>query len=189
MTDLDPWNWKEVQHSENTTNEKVTNGISNHCESENSSLGFEDSFIVAENNNCNEKTKTEPENTTNNISGNKPEHQPLPDSQTYLKGLERKLDKLKKNSKLVDALSEKREDCLRSLIQSDLSGNNSNNDLLLELEASLNTDSAVHNLYRQIQPVQAVTVGETVHIVKYDQLEEQRLEADAEEEGESPASR
>ncbi|XP_061387159.1 uncharacterized protein LOC133322127 [Musca vetustissima] len=187
MTDLDPW---KVQHPENSnTNGTVTNGTNNTTESENASLGFEDSFIAeAENNNC-DSDKNEQEKSNTTTDNQKPEHQPLPDSQTYLKGLERKLDKLKKNSKLVEALSEKRDDCLRSLIQSDLSGNNSNNDLMLELEASINSDSAVHNLYRQIQPVQAVTVGETVHIVKYDQLEEQRLEADAEEDGELPASR
>lgn len=105
---------------------------------------------------------------------------------------ERKLQKLKKSSKLVDALAEKREDCLRSLVQNDIpNGGSSQNDLLLDLEASiLNNDSAVHNLYRQIQPVQPVTVGETVHIVKYDQLEEQRLELEAaDEEDDSPASR
>ncbi|XP_058975146.1 uncharacterized protein LOC131801093 [Musca domestica] len=188
MTDLDPWKVQvqHPEHSNSATNGKLTDEINNSTETANSALGFEDSFIGAENNNCS-SDKKRPENT--NKSHNKPEHQPLPDSQTYLKGLERKLDKLKKNSKLVEALSEKRSDCLRSLIQGDLSGSNSNNDLLLELEASINSDSAVHNLYRQIQPVQAVTVGETVHIVKYDQLEEQRLEADAEENGELPASR
>lgn len=104
---------------------------------------------------------------------------------------ERKLDNLKKNSKLVDALSEKRNDCLRSLIQNDLSGSGCNNDLLLELETSIvNSDSAVHNLYRQLQPVQPITIGETVHIVKFDQLEEQRLEADEPvAEDEEPVSR
>lgn len=104
---------------------------------------------------------------------------------------EHKLEKLKKSSKLVDALSEKRDDCLRSMLQNN-SDSTCNNDLLLELETSItNSDSAVQNLYRQLQPVQPVTVGETVHIVKYDQLEEQRLEVQANEDLEVnlPASR
>ncbi|XP_075147364.1 uncharacterized protein LOC142221491 [Haematobia irritans] len=173
MTDPDPWS---VQHPENCSNGNLTNG---NPPPESSGVGFEDSFTTFVDNNI--------QGENNSCADNKVEHQPLPDSQTYLKSLERKLDKLKKNSKLVDALSEKRNDCLRSLIESDLSANSGrNNDLLLELEASVgNTDSAIQNLYRQIQPVQPVTVGETVHIVKYDQLEEQRLEAD--ESGESIA--
>lgn len=88
-------------------------------------------------------------------------------------------------------MSEKRDDCLRSMLQNN-SSSTSNNDLLLELETSIiNSESTVQNLYRQIQPVQPVTVGETVHIVKYDQLEEQRLEAEANEDQEEnlPASR
>lgn len=91
----------------------------------------------------------------------------------------------------MEALSEKRDDCLRSMLQ-ETTTNGYNNELLLELEANINnSDSAVQNLYRQIQPIQPVTVGETVHIVKYDQLEEQRLEAESNEESEEnlPASR
>lgn len=100
---------------------------------------------------------------------------------------ERKLEKLKKGSKLVSALSEKRDECLRSMLQDNSSSISSNNEHLLDLDASVtNTDSAVQNLFRQIQPVQPVTVGETVHIVKYDQLEEQRLEVEAEATNEEP---
>ncbi|XP_013106963.2 uncharacterized protein LOC106086724 [Stomoxys calcitrans] len=188
MTDPDPWS---VQHPENCTNGHNPTSSATESSVDSDCVGFEDSFTTFSNNN---NTQEERNFSSDN---NKPEHQPLPDSQTYLKSLERKLSNLKKNSKLVDALTEKRNDCLRSLVQSDLSRNGScNNDLLLELEASIgNTDSAVHNLYRQIQPIQPVTVGETVHIVNYDQLEEQRLTADeeaesfAEEEASLPASR
>lgn len=89
---------------------------------------------------------------------------------------ERKLEKLKKGSKLVDALSEKREDCWRSLLRNELNRSSSNG-LLIELEERVsNSNSAVQSLYRQIQPIQPITVGETVHILKFEQLEQQRLE-------------
>lgn len=95
----------------------------------------------------------------------------------------------------MDALSEKRNDCLRALLGNEPT--NGANDTLLELESNItNSDSTLQTIYRQIQPVQPVTVGETVNIVEFDQLEEQRLQAEAEaekqqtaDEEELPASR
>ncbi|XP_065372361.1 uncharacterized protein LOC135964174 [Calliphora vicina] len=179
----DPWSVQgtnEVTRQDNSTNESKENNQRKSADPRNDSqtLGFEDSFIQ-EDNNSNTIVVADSDKTSSKEDAHT-EHQPLSDSETYLQSLERKLEKLKKGSKLVDALSEKRDDCLRSMLQSN-SSNGFNNDTLLELEASItNSDSAVQNLYRQIQPVQPVTVGETVHIVKYDQLEEQRLEAETE---------
>ncbi|XP_037809097.1 uncharacterized protein LOC119601920 [Lucilia sericata] len=190
----DPWSVQgtnEVIRQDNSTKESKENSPTESADLRNDSqtLGFEDSFIQEKDKNSNTFEATSAEDTSKEVVDS--QHQPLPDSETYLQSLERKLEKLKKGSKLVDALAEKREDCLRSMLQNN-SSQGLNNDILLELEASItNSDSAVQNLYRQIQPVQPVTVGETVHIVKYDQLEEQRLEQEAAEELDEnlPASR
>ncbi|KAI8130046.1 hypothetical protein FF38_06144 [Lucilia cuprina] len=190
----DPWSvqgTKEVIRQDNSTNKSKESTPSESPDKRNDSqtLGFEDSFIQEKDTNSNTFEAPSAEDSSKEVVGS--QHQPLPDSETYLQSLERKLEKLKKGSKLVDALAEKREDCLRSMLQNN-SSQGLNNDILLELEASItNTDSAVQNLYRQLQPVQPVTVGETVHIVKYDQLEEQRLEQEAAEELDEnlPASR
>lgn len=76
MTDSDPWSVKQPEND--IINRKVVNGDNQSTLQKNSS-GFEDSFIPADNNNSHEGS--------NNSCNNKPEHQPLPDSQTYLKGL------------------------------------------------------------------------------------------------------
>ncbi|KAL9894584.1 uncharacterized protein LOC119644215 [Glossina fuscipes] len=106
----------------------------------------------------------------------------LRDSNNYIQSLERKLEKLKKDSKLVDALSEKREDCWRSLLRSEVNRSSSNG-VLIELEERVSdSNSAIQSLYRQIQPIQPITVGETVHILKFEQLEQQqRLEDESTE--------
>lgn len=89
---------------------------------------------------------------------------------------------MKKGSKLVDALSEKREDCWRSLLRSEVNRSSSNG-VLIELEERVSdSNSAIQSLYRQIQPIQPITVGETVHILKFEQLEQQqRLEDESTE--------
>lgn len=84
----DPWS---VQKSDIATEEEksINNGDEN-GESDlgepTKSLGFEDSFITDNNSN-----KGEDNNYTavieNNSNSSLAEHQPLPDSQTYLKGL------------------------------------------------------------------------------------------------------
>lgn len=79
MTDSDPWSVKQPEND--IINRKVVNGDNQSTLRKNSS-GFEDSFIPpADNNNSHEHEGS------NNSCNNKPEHQPLPDSQTYLKGL------------------------------------------------------------------------------------------------------
>ncbi|CAD6992832.1 unnamed protein product [Ceratitis capitata] len=95
--------------------------------------------------------------------------EPLPDSDTYLRGLERKLQKIKKGANLVEALAEKRNDCLRQLLHS--SDPENNNDILA-------LDQPLNNIefYRHLQPIQALSVGELVHIVNYDQLQQEQTQ-------------
>ncbi|XP_055847841.1 coiled-coil domain-containing protein 32 [Episyrphus balteatus] len=159
----DPWlvrektiNQESVENSPTDTNSNETNF--NLIESQ-TSLQFEDNFLPTH-------------NILNNASSNKESTQQpsrLPDSEDYLQSLEKKLKKIKKNPKILEALSEKRAECLRNLLEDNLF---INKDESLELDAPISSgDSAVQELYRHIQPVQALSVGETVHIVKYDQLE------------------
>ncbi|XP_055906382.1 uncharacterized protein LOC129941708 [Eupeodes corollae] len=167
----DPWlvrektiNQKSLENSPTDLNSNETNF--NLSDSQ-SSLQFEDNFLPTHNiaNASIEKETTE--------------HSRLPDSEDYLQSLEKKLKKIKKNPKILEALSEKRAECLRNLLEDNLF---INKDETLELDAPISSgDSAVQELYRHhIQPVQALSVGEIVHIVKYDQLEaEEDLEETA----------
>lgn len=96
--------------------------------------------------------------------------------------LERKLNKLKKSPKLLEALSEKRGECLRTFLKEDessLSGHRNrlpeeydhdHEDFHLNEQCITDSDNVVQNLYRHLQPKQAVTIGETVHLIKHDQL-------------------
>lgn len=165
----DPWlvrektiNQESLENSSTDTNSNET--TLNQIES-NTTLQFEDNFLPTH-------------NSINTSSNNKSsQHSRLPDSEDYLQSLEKKLKKIKKNPKILEALSEKRAECLRNLLEDNLF---INKDESLELDAPISTgDSAVQELYRHIQPVQALSVGETVHIVKYDQLEpEEDIEGD-----------
>ncbi|XP_017859655.1 PREDICTED: uncharacterized protein LOC108611481 [Drosophila arizonae] len=92
--------------------------------------------------------------------------EPLPDSASYLQLLERKLQKVQKGTKLLDSLQAKKEDCMRSLLAS--SGVPEKTfEQLLEFDTPIESG----RLHRHLLPVQAVTVGETLEIVKYDELE------------------
>ena len=101
---------------------------------------------------------------------------------------ERKLQKLKKESKLVDALAQAKERSLRDLLNQ--SQNTSSSGLLSSLDDSLldcsngggSGNAAVQEVFRHLQPVQAVTAAERVQILQYDQLElSLREQATAEE--------
>lgn len=108
------------------------------------------------------------DNFTSEDNKNIRPHQPLPDSATYLQLLERKLAKVQKGSKLLDSLQQKREDCMRELLSSDGITTRSL-DQVLELDTPVESG----RLQRHLLPIQALTIGETVHIVKHDALEEQ----------------
>lgn len=71
-------------------------------------------------------------------------------------------------------MAKKREDCFENLLNSNSTTTTwTNNDVELDDPISSHGDSAVQEIYRHICPVQPLNVGEIVHIVKYDQLEEQ----------------
>lgn len=93
---------------------------------------------------------------------------------------ERKLKKVQKGSKLLDSLQEKKQDCMRNLL-------GSNGVPASTLEQLLEFDTPIESgrLHRHLLPVQAVTVGETLHIVDHDALEEQKEEEQEEKEAES----
>jgi len=96
----------------------------------------------------------------------------LPDSKRYLESLEKKLKKLKNDPKILEQLAQKREECLKNLINNSFSLDNS----YVELDAPVGGDSAVHDIYRHLYPIQPITVGETFHIINYDQLQEKDTE-------------
>ncbi|KAM8707008.1 hypothetical protein ACLKA7_011162 [Drosophila subpalustris] len=89
-------------------------------------------------------------------------------SANYLQSLERKLQRVQKGAKLLDSLQEKKQDCMRNLLASDGLP-------ATTLEQLLELDTPIESgrLHRHLLPVQAVTVGETLHIVKHDALERQ----------------
>lgn len=83
------------------------------------------------------------------------------------------MKKVQKGSKLLDSLQEKREDCMRNLL---LGSNGEVPATTIEQLLELDTPIESGRLHRHLLPVQAVTVGETLHIVEHDALEEQKDE-------------
>ncbi|XP_018788377.1 PREDICTED: uncharacterized protein LOC108968673 [Bactrocera latifrons] len=167
----DPW---LVQNSaqQNNSVENGTRGNGVHQQQgeekfEQAPLEFEDNFAPTP-----EKNRSDKPSTSAKIDGNNSSThclEPLPDSDNYLRGLERKLQKIKKGANLVEALTEKRNDCLRHLLNS---GDADNNNEVLALDQPLNNIE----FYRHLQPVQALSVGELVHIVKHDQLQQDQAQ-------------
>lgn len=80
---------------------------------------------------------------------------------------ERKLAKVQKGNKLLDSLRDKRQDCMRGLLASE-GVPVSIFEQFLELETPIESG----RLHRHLLPVQAVNVGETVHIVDHDELQQ-----------------
>ncbi|XP_053945333.1 uncharacterized protein LOC128854902 [Anastrepha ludens] len=168
----DPWMVQNSgQQNNSVENGAKDNSILQEPSKENSELApleFEDNFAPASNAHIRDNF----ENTVSPRSGKKNSNtiacavEPLPDSDNYLRGLERKLQKIKKGANLVEALAEKRNDCLRQLLNN---GDPDNNNAVLALDQPLNNPE----FYRHLQPVQAISVGELVHIVKYDQLQQE----------------
>lgn len=110
----------------------------------------------------------------------------LPDSDTYLAALERRLKRIKTNPTVLQQLAERREACMQQLLNDSSA---SNYDQL---------DEPVFNneLLRIIRPEQtALTAAELAHLVKHDHLEEvhqeeQQQQQEGEESGtESSTSR
>lgn len=92
----------------------------------------------------------------------------LPDSQEYLSQLESKLKQLTKK-KGEKSFRQNKEEILGNLIRSEskqILGILSDSDLALDREIQPNL------VLRQLQPQQPLTVGETVHLVESDQLDQ-----------------
>lgn len=96
------------------------------------------------------------------------QHQPqtngrLPDSDSYLAALERRLKRIKTNPTVLQQLAERREACMQQLLN-DSSAASNNYDQLDEPVFN-------HELLRIIRPEQALSAAELAHLVKHDHLE------------------
>lgn len=138
------------------------------------SLQFEDNF--------------EPSATGVTVSGanssdiQQPRDGRLPDSDSYLAVLERRLKRIRTNPTVLQQLVERREACMQHLL------NDSSVTIRGDSELALEEPVNPHELLRFIRPEQALSVAELVHIVKYDHLEQEPTEPeqlqDAVKEGE-----
>lgn len=96
----------------------------------------------------------------------------LPDSDSYLALLERRLKRIKTNPTVLQQLAERREACLQHLL------NDSSVAIRGDSELALDEPVNHHELLRFIRPEQALSVAELVHIVKYDHLEQEGTESE-----------
>lgn len=96
----------------------------------------------------------------------------LPDSAEYLAALEKRLAKIKKNPDTIKQLQTRRELAFRELLESDAPSNTILTDSQLDLDATvqLTENRTANEIIRHIQPVQALTAGEVVPIIKHDHL-------------------
>lgn len=112
----------------------------------------------------------------------------LPDSDSYLEALERRLKRLKTNPTVLQQLAERREACMQQLLNDEFAASASRYDQLDEPVFN-------HELLRFIVPEQALSAAELAHLVKHDHLEgdhqeEQQQQQEGEESGtESSTSR
>ncbi|KAH8417558.1 hypothetical protein KR222_001862, partial [Zaprionus bogoriensis] len=165
VCDADPWQVKNNDSIE----QQQQNGNIQVIEK------FEDNFNP--NNKAETQTRTSPAQVSESNATGPQRLQPLPDSANYLQLLERKLKKVQKGSKLLDSLQEKKQDCMRNLLGSNGAAPATTLEQLLELDTPIESG----RLHRHLLPVQAVTVGETLHIVAHDALEQQQQAAAVEE--------
>ncbi|XP_023169169.2 uncharacterized protein LOC111598237 [Drosophila hydei] len=147
---------------------QVTNNSIKQGENGNSKVieKFEDNFATTINKGDTKiRTDFDVSIKESNVTGSQP-IEPLPDSANYLQLLERKLQKVQRGTKLLDSLQAKKQDCMRSLLASSVVPEPTF-EQLLEFDTPIESG----RLHRHLLPVQAVTVGETLQIVKYDELE------------------
>nr|CAH7757622.1 unnamed protein product [Callosobruchus chinensis] len=88
----------------------------------------------------------------------------LPDSEEYLAILEARLRKIKQDPNILAQLAAKKEECMRQL----LNRPGELDDEILSLEEPIEN----LQILRTIAPQQAVTQGELVELLKYDQLKD-----------------
>lgn len=87
----------------------------------------------------------------------------LPDSDSYLAALERRLRRLRTNPTVLQQLAERREACMQQLLN-DSAAASQNYDQLDEPVFN-------HELLRIIRPEQALSAAELAHLLKHDHLE------------------
>ncbi|KAG5676131.1 hypothetical protein PVAND_005982 [Polypedilum vanderplanki] len=102
------------------------------------------------------------------------EFKKLDDSEEYLKILENRLKKIKKNSGVLNQLKEKREDLINNLL-------NESQTINTDKDFQLETEIETNKLISQINPKQPQTVGEIAHLIKHDHLNQQKEEQEEEE--------
>jgi hypothetical protein len=99
----------------------------------------------------------------------------LPDSQQYLDLLERRLQKIRKDNGILQQLTQKREECLAHLLNGDTGRLNSDYDLELNAQVNSIENGVVLDLIRTMRPEQPLSMGEIVHIIEHDQLQENMM--------------
>jgi len=105
--------------------------------------------------------------------------QKLDDSDDYLKLLESRLRKIKKDPSVLKQLKEKREECFNNLLNNSLSITSQQD---FELDESLQSNEIIRHLI----PAQAQTVGEIAHLIRHDTLDQQKQEEETEANQEDP---
>jgi len=86
--------------------------------------------------------------------------------------VEQKLRKIKNNTSILKQLQERREYCLENLLNTDINIT-TDNDLKLDCPIQSDFGNKGGELLRYINPEQPITHGEIIHIIKYDQLDEE----------------
>lgn len=104
----------------------------------------------------------------------KKEFQKLDDSEEYLKILENRLNKIKKNPTVLRQLKEKREELVGNLLNSSTTRITTEKDF--ELEEPIESNKIISHLV----PQQPQTAGEIAHLVKHDELDLQKQEVEEE---------
>lgn len=93
----------------------------------------------------------------------------LPDSDSYLAALERRLRRIRTNPTVLEQLAERRGACMQQLLNDSTAS--SYDQLDERVEPVFN-----HELLRFIRPEQALSVAELAHLVKHDHLEGEQEE-------------
>lgn len=91
---------------------------------------------------------------------------------------ESRLRKIKKDPTVLQQLKEKREECFNNLL---------NNSFSITTEQDFELDEGVkpNEILRHLIPAQAQTIGEIAHLIRHDQLDQQKQEN--EDNSEEPA--
>lgn len=104
-------------------------------------------------------------------SREKPQFEPLSDSEEYLAILQRRLSKLQ-NPKVLEQVRQKRDQCMRELLGTTThTGLLTDSQLNLDASVGLSDNQTANEIIRFIKPEQPLTAGEVVPIIKHDQLE------------------